>query len=101
MKADDVQNNLEVAVERRKRDMAVLEGKLTVKIDEISGKVDGICEKLTDHIAKQDSFEKRIESRMEDLGFILRVFRWMGWAITIASGVIITWVVNNILNGGK
>jgi nitrate/nitrite-specific signal transduction histidine kinase len=98
MKITDVQNNLEVAIVQRKKEQADLENKLTMQIKDVSNKLDEVCEKLTDHIDRQDKFESRIENRMEDLGYLLRVFRWIGWAMTVAGGAAIIWFVNHFLN---
>ena len=98
MKITDVQINLEVAIVQRKKEQADLENKLTMQIKDVSNKLDEVCEKLTDHIDRQDKFESRIENRMEDLGYLLRVFRWIGWAMTVAGGAAIIWFVNHFLN---
>jgi hypothetical protein len=98
MKADQVQSNLDVAVSDRKRDMGALENRLGIKMNNLENKLDEVCEKLTDHIDRQDKFESRIENRMEDLGYLLRVFRWIGWALTVAGGAAIIWFVNHFLN---
>lgn len=64
----------------------------------VETKLDELCRKLTDHIDRQDKFEDKIEGRMEDLGYLLKVFRWIGWAITVASSAAIIWLVNHFLN---
>lgn len=67
------------------------------RISVVETKLDEVCDKLTKHIEKQDLFESKIESRMEDLGFILKVFRYLGWAISIAVSAAIVWLVEGIL----
>ena len=61
--------------------------------------------KLSDHIEEQaksdikrDEFELYMRTRLEDLNLILRVFKWIGWAVTIGAGTAIAWAVNTFLN---
>lgn len=56
--------------------------------------------KLTDHIDRQDEFEAYMKSKIDDLNFVLKVFRWIGWAVTVAVSTAIIWFVNSFLNRG-
>ena len=73
-------------------------GELTVGLENTNRKLDEVCKNLSEHIDKQDAFEEKVLSRMDDLGFILTVFRWMGWAITVGVSAGIIWFVNHFLN---
>lgn len=55
--------------------------------------------KLEDHIKKQEAFEKALMSKIDDLNLILKVFKWIGWAITIIIGTGLAWFTTHFLNG--
>lgn len=38
---------------------------------------------------------ERIEGKIGDLNLILKVFKWIGWALTIAGA----WLITNFLSG--
>jgi len=64
-----------------------------VTIGEISRKLDG-------HILRQDKFEKKVFDKIDDLNFILKVFRGIGWLVTVVTGAIAIWATNTFLNRG-
>ena len=59
-----------------------------------------VYRKLDDHIEKQDEFETKILMKIEDLNLILRVFKWIGWILTVGATTAIIWLVNTFLNKG-
>jgi len=59
-----------------------------------------VCRKLDAHIEKQDRFEKRVLTKIEDLNLILKVFRWIGWILTVGITTATIWFVNTFLNRG-
>ena len=101
MNPEEVQNNLNVAIVERKKAMVETEGRLMKEIQDINNAINGISSQLTEHISKQEEFEEKIDSRMEDLGYLLTVFRWIGWAVTVAGSTLIIWFVNHFLTGSK
>ena len=59
-----------------------------------------VYRKLDDHIERQDEFEKEVFRKIEDLNLILRVFKWIGWILTVGISTAIIWAVNTFLNRG-
>ena len=68
------------------------------RIGKVEEKIDGIDDKLSNHIKKQDKFEERMIERIEDLNIVLRVFKWIGYGVTIASSAVIIWFINAFLS---
>jgi len=59
-----------------------------------------VYRKLDDHIERQDEFEREVFRKIEDLNLILRVFKWIGWILTVGISTAIIWAVNTFLNRG-
>lgn len=40
---------------------------------------------------------EKLEAKMDDLNLILKVFKWIGWAITIAGAWIIVYILGRFV----
>jgi hypothetical protein len=92
-------------IEKREKKLQQSSDHLQVTSDSLEVTLGEVNRKLSDHIKNQcesdsrrDEFEKYLTNKIDDPNFILKVFKWIGWALTVAASTTIIWYINHFLS---
>lgn len=98
---NEVQSNLDLAVSERRRDAAVLEGKLKMEIELMKHDIKEIKSEVCNVKAGMNSIEAKLDTALEkkaDKDEVEGIKKGIFWAVTTAIGMLATILVYLVTN---